>query len=131
MQNRYSALLLMLIFVLAIDSMWGLILRNGYYDALVYIRDVGPHILPGSNTPIQEEYTGLGLLDYWLTVLQTVFANVTDGTAPHLSLYAFQFAGQLIPVLAVLLVEGMREGNKAPILSLYVALHVCEIIVQI
>ena len=111
-ENSLPALVLLGIFFLALDSMWGGIMRNGYYDAMVHIRDVGPHLLPGSDTPIQEEYTGLGVLDYWLMVLQTVFANVTDGSAPELSLYAFQFAGQLVPVITCLLIESMRGGNR-------------------
>lgn len=62
----------------------------------------------------------MGLLDYWLTVLQCVFANVTDGSAPRLSLYAFQFAGQLVSVMTVLMIESMREGNRRTMVSLYV-----------
>jgi hypothetical protein len=120
MHQRAPIIILLFIFLLGLDSTWGLIFRNGYYAALVHLRDFGPHLLPGSDTPIQQHYTGLGLLDYWLTVLQCVFANVTDGTAPHLSLFAFQFAGQLVSVLTVLMIEGMREGNRQTVISLYV-----------
>ena len=116
--NAVPASLLLMIFLLALDSMWLGHMRNGYYDALVYIRDVGPHLLPGSDTPIQETYTGIAALDYWLTVLQTVFANVTDGSAPQLSLFAFQFAGQLVSVWTVLLLEGLREGNQRGLVAL-------------
>ena len=112
LENHVPVLLLLLLCAAAYDSVWGFIFRNGYYDALVRLREFGPHVLPGSNTPLQQHYTGLGLLDYWLTVLQAVFANVTDGSAPKLSLYAFQFAGQLVPILTVLVVESYREGNR-------------------
>ena len=109
---------LFLLLILAVDGMWGLIFRNGYYKALTHLRDHGPYVLPGSDTPIQRHYTGVGLLDYWLTVMQCVLANVTDGSAPHLSLFAFHFAGQLVAVMSVMLIECAREGNKRSILSL-------------
>jgi hypothetical protein len=41
-----------------------------------------------------------------------IFANVIDGTVPQLSLYAIQFAGQLVPVFAVMMIEGLRVGNE-------------------
>lgn len=116
--NLVPVFLLSILLIVAFDSMWGFIFRNGYYDALVRLRDIGPHLLPGSNTPLQERYTGIGPVDYWLTVLQAVFANIFDGTAPKLSIYAFYFAGQLVPVITVMCVEGYREGNKENVISL-------------
>ena len=38
--------ILSLLFILGIDSMWGLIFRNGYFKALTHIRDYGPYVLP-------------------------------------------------------------------------------------
>ncbi len=114
----YILVALSLLFILAVDSMWGTIFRNGYYNALIDLRDHGPYVLPGSNTPIKRSYTGIYLLDYWLTVMQCVVANVTDGTAPHLSVFAFHFAGQLFAVVSVVMIEGMRCGNKHFLLSL-------------
>lgn len=111
---------LCLLSIIAVDSMYGLIFRNGYYNALIDLRDHGPYVLPGSNTPIKRSYTGISLLDYWLTVMQCVLANVTDGSAPHLSLFAFHFAGQLLAVTSVVMIEGMRRGNKHTALSLSV-----------
>lgn len=118
MTNRVPIVLLLLLQAVAIDSMWGFIFRNGYYDALVRLRDIGPHLLPGSDTPLQERYTGIGPVDYWLTVLQAVFANIFDGSAPKLSIYAFYFAGQLVPVITVMYIESCREGNKQTVMSL-------------
>ena len=118
MTNLVPVLLLLLLQLLAFDSMWGFIFRNGYYDALVRLRDIGPHLLPGSDTPLQEQYIGIGPVDYWLTVLQAVFANIFDGSAPELSMYAFYFAGQLGAVITVLCVESCREGNEKMVLAL-------------
>ena len=116
--NHAPVFLLFVLLVVAFDSMWGFIFRNGYYDALVRLRDIGPHLLPGSSTPLQERYTGIGSVDYWLTVLQAVFANIFDGSAPKLSIYAFQFAGQLVPVITVMCIEGCRKGNQKNAMSL-------------
>ena len=82
------------------------------------LRDIGPHLRPGSDTPLQERYTGIGPVDYWLTVLEAVFANIFDGSAPKLSIYAFHFAGQLIPVITVMCIESCREGNEETVMSL-------------
>ena len=113
-----AILILLLICAFGLFSMWAMIFRNGYYHALVRLRDYGPHVLPGSNTSIVQTYTGIGLLDYELTVLQCVFANVTDGSALELSLYAFYFAGQLVSVIAILMIESMRIGHRNSIFSL-------------
>jgi hypothetical protein len=47
-----------------------------------------------------------------------MFANVTDGSTPQLSLYGFQFAGQLVPMFTVMMIEAARRGSKGNIMSL-------------
>jgi hypothetical protein len=105
-------------------SMHSLIYRNGYAAALERLRDHGPHLLPGTDVPLLREYTGIRPIDYQLTVLQCVFANITDGSAPALSLFSFYFAGQLVPALAVFLAESYRS-NQSFLFKLYVACHFC------
>lgn len=78
-QFKFVLATLLIFFFIALDSMWGLIHRNGYYEALRRIRDDGPRFLPGSSTPIRARYTGLALVDYWLAVMNTVLANVQIG----------------------------------------------------
>ena len=109
---------LSLIHAFGMNSMYGLVYRNGYYDALVHLRDHGPHLLPGSNIPILTNFTGIGQLDKVLTLAGVMFANITDGSTPQLSLYAFYFAGQLVPIFTLIWIEGNRQGNKGNILSL-------------
>lgn len=116
----FSVLLLISLCAFGVYSMHSLIHRNGYVAALQNLRDNGPHVLPGSDIPLLREYTGIGFIDYQLTVLQVVFANITDGSAPALSLFSFYFAGQLVPVLAVLITESHRL-NQWPLFKLYVA----------
>ena len=47
-----------------------------------------------------------------------MFANIPDGSTPQLSLYASQFAGQLVPVSAVVVIEGNKRGNRGNVMSL-------------
>ena len=116
--NRGALVALGLIHAFGINSMYGLVYRNGYYDALIRLRDHGPHLLPGSDIPILTRFTGIGPLDKVLTLAGVMFANITDGSTPQLSLYAFQFAGQLVPVFTVILIEGNRRGNRGNVMSL-------------
>ncbi|PMD52696.1 uncharacterized protein K444DRAFT_668381 [Hyaloscypha bicolor E] len=118
--TRRSILALSLIGSFGVNSMYGLVYRNGYIDALLRLREYGPHVLPGSNIPILTRFTGIGLLDKALVLAGVMFANITDGSAPQLSLYGFQFAGQLVPLYTVLMIEAARRGNKGNIMSLAV-----------
>ena len=119
---KVLAVTLGIIHLIGLDSMWGLIHRNGYYEALRRIRDVGPRLLPGSNNPIRAHYTGISLIDYWMAVMNTVLANTTDGSALHLSLYAFQFAGQLGAITVLLMIEELGQGIHLTPLTWYVDL---------
>jgi hypothetical protein len=69
-------------------------------------------VLRGSQTPILERYTGFKPLDKLLMLASVIFANVGDGSAPQLSLYAIQFARQLVPLFTVMMIEGLRAGNE-------------------
>jgi len=73
-------------------------------------------VLPGSQTPILTRYTGIQWFDKLHMLAAVIFANVVDRTAPQLSLYAIQFAGQLVPIFMVMMIEGLRVGNEKNIL---------------
>ena len=118
LRNRHALVALVIIFAFGLNSMYGLVYRNGYINALIRIYDVGPHILPGSDIPILTKFTGINPLDKALTLAGVMFANISDGSAPQLSLYAFQFAGQLVAVLTVVTIEGIRFGNRGTVMSL-------------
>ncbi|OTB01355.1 hypothetical protein M426DRAFT_323505 [Hypoxylon sp. CI-4A] len=104
--------LLLLIYVFGANALYGLLYRNGYYEALLRLRDSGPFHLPGSSNAVLTRYTGIICLDKVLTLATVMFANVTDGTAPELSLYAFHFGGQYLAILVVIAIEGLRNGNQ-------------------
>ena len=116
--NRGTIMALCLIYAFGLNSMYGLVYRNGYINALIKLRYHGPHVLPGSNTPILTTFTGLRPLDQILTLAGVLFANINDGSTPQLSLYAFHFAGQLVSIFTVVMIEGRRRGNKRGVMSL-------------
>ncbi|KAI0180778.1 hypothetical protein GGR52DRAFT_5105 [Hypoxylon sp. FL1284] len=104
---------LLFMYAFGASSLYGLLFRNGYYRALIRLRDEGPHHLPGSSNEILTIYTGIGFLDKLLTLATVMFANVTDGSSPQLSLYAFHFGGQYLAILVVIAIEGLRSGNQS------------------
>lgn len=121
MANRLPVVALValgLLVAISLDSLYGLLYRNGYFHALIRLRDQGPHYLPGSYSPILTRYVRIPPLDKVLTLATVMFANVTDGSRPQLSLYAVQFGGQLFGVLAVIILESLRSGNQRNALRL-------------
>lgn len=82
----------------------------------------GPHMLPGTSNPILTKYTSIRPLDRLITFSVVPFANVTDGSTPQFSLFAFHFSGQWASVLTIVFMEGLRTGNGDSIMSLYAML---------
>lgn len=115
--TKRSIFALSLIGAFGVNSMYGLVWRNGYIASLLHLRDHGPYVLPGSSIPILTSFTGISIVDKALTLAGVMFANVTDGSAPASSLYGFQFAGQLVPMFTIMLVEAARRGNGGNVMS--------------
>lgn len=109
---------LLLVYGFGTSALYGLLWRNGYYEALVRLRNEGPHYLPGSSNFILTQYTRIAPLDKLLTLATVMFSNVTDGSLPQLSLYSFHFGGQYLALLVVIAIEGLRSGNQANSLRL-------------
>jgi hypothetical protein len=109
-----AALLLAATQLFGLNSMFGQVYRSGWVNAVLQIfssSDPSVAVLPGSQTPILKLYTGFRSLDKLLMLAAVMFVNVTNGSNPALSLYAIQFGGQLVPVFAVMMIEGLRAGN--------------------
>lgn len=102
---------------------WYLYLNNGTLDHMTHVRDVGPHILPGTTAPLRTVYTGFEQIDYQLTVLCLFFWELIDGSKPSASLLWFHFAGQIAVGYGLLMMEKLRSGNKGRIISLQVKAH--------
>jgi hypothetical protein len=118
--NLVANLLFVALLLFGCYSIGDMMVRNGYYAAMVKLRDDGPRFLPGSDNPVQMKYVGIYAIDYWLIVLNCVFANIVDGSQLHLSLYFFHFAGQLVPVWTVMLIESLRYGSGRNLISYFV-----------
>jgi hypothetical protein len=113
-QRLLAALLLTATVAYGVNSMFGQLFRTGWVDQVIHIMsssDPNVAVLPGSETPILTHYTGWYHLDQLMALANIMFANITDGSRPQLSLYAVQFAGQLVPIFAVMMIEGSRVGN--------------------
>ncbi|KAI1457391.1 hypothetical protein F4805DRAFT_177111 [Annulohypoxylon moriforme] len=109
--RKLSAPALMAVGLFGLNSMFGQIYRNGYIERIGRILASQQPTLPGSHTPLLTRYLGLPVVDNLLAIATVLWANVTDGSCPELSLYAVQFGGQLVPVFLVMMLEGSRSGN--------------------
>ncbi|KAL8827341.1 MAG: hypothetical protein Q9170_007054 [Blastenia crenularia] len=99
-------------------STWYLVMNNGGADFMADLRDHGPHTLPYTDeAPLKKHYTGIGLVDYQLTVLTLFFYNIVDGSHPNASLQAYHFAGQIIAGWSLLMLESLRAGNRMRLVS--------------
>lgn len=85
---------------------------------MIHVRDVGPRILPGTDAPLKTSYTGIGMLDYQLTVLTLFFWELIDGSRPDASLLCFHFAGQITAGWGLFTMEALRPGNRRSLISL-------------
>lgn len=85
---------------------------------MIHVREVGPRVLPGTDAPLERSYTGIGKLDYQLTVLALFFWELVDGSRPNASLLCFHFAGQITAGWGLLMMEGLRKGNRGRFVSL-------------
>jgi len=106
-----AALLLFGKQIFGLNSMFGQAYRSGWFAAILHIANSDSAVLPGSQTPVLKQYTGIHSLDAMLVIAAVMWDNVTSGSTPQLSLYAIQFGGQLVPIFAVMMIEGLREGN--------------------
>ncbi|MCJ1404566.1 hypothetical protein MMC11_007792 [Xylographa trunciseda] len=100
---------------------WGLALNNGTLSMMERIREYGPQLLPGTDVPLKQSYTGIQAIDNQLTVLVLFFWQLVDGGMPGASLGTFRFASQFVPGWGLVVLESMRSGNKGRIIS-YVSL---------
>ena len=81
--------------------------------------DNGPHLLPcNDGAMLRKSYTGIALIDNRLTILVLFFYNIIDGSHPNACLQVYHFFGQAPAGYSLLLLEGLRYGNKWRAISL-------------
>ncbi|KAL8925280.1 MAG: hypothetical protein Q9208_003570 [Pyrenodesmia sp. 3 TL-2023] len=102
---------------------WHLLMNNGTGDMMNKVQTSGPHaVLPYTDGALlKERYTGVGVVDYQLTVLTIFFYNIVDGSHPSACLQAYHFGGQLVSGYALLTLESLRASNKWRIISFVTA----------
>ena len=97
---------------------WYLMLNNGTADFLSQMKGHGPHVLPGTEEPLKRIYTGIPRLDRQLVLLTVFFWKVVDGSMPGASLQAFLMIGQFGGAYGLMILEGLRTGNRGRAVSL-------------
>ncbi|KAL9601484.1 MAG: hypothetical protein Q9179_002853 [Wetmoreana sp. 5 TL-2023] len=113
-----TRLLLLSLSGLAFYLTWYIFMNNGAAQKMQDIRDNGPDILPYTDGgPLRKTYTGIAMVDYQLTILVLFFYNIVDGSHPNACLQAYHFFGQAIAGYSLLVLEGLRYGNKWKIIS--------------
>ena len=104
--------------VAAFYATWYILLHNGTTDHMAHTPVIGPRLLPGTNEPLRTVYTGVRAIDHQLTVLILFFWENIDGSNPSGSLFGFHFAAQNVCGWGLLMIEGLRHGNRWTVISL-------------
>lgn len=110
-------------------TLWALPLLLATYGASqtmgVLVQDLAPSLLAqtkaatvdfGNGSPtvgLVKKFFGVAGLDGFLSVLVTFFTPILDGRQDEFgSLQATAFLGDLVPLQAIMYVEGVRRGNR-------------------
>ena len=117
LSNRIPPILILSILtIFGLDALLLQLNRNGYMDMLSSItNDPLPRFLPDTDRLLLKQYTGFKPLDDFFAMSNVIWANVTDGSSPQLSLFTFCFGGQLIATFMVFIIEGSRTVGLAPV----------------
>lgn len=93
--------------------------RHGTLDLITDVVTHNSPLLPGTDAPLLTSYTGIRRLDAQLAILVTFFAPVVDRSHSNLTLSGGFGLGQFGAAWALLMLESLRFGNKAKVVSLY------------
>jgi hypothetical protein len=85
------------------------------FDALA--KEDAP-FLPGTTDLILRTYTGIGPIDRQLTTLVTFFSPVLHSGNGALVLFSIFGLGQFSAAWLLMMLEGLRQGNKGTLVSL-------------
>ena len=99
-------------------SIWYIALKNGTADHLYERLEQDPLLLPGTEQPVKTTFTGIRLVDDYLSILCIAFWEVLDGSNPQVSLFAFMFMGQFMAGYSLMMIEGVRVCNKWRVIGL-------------
>jgi hypothetical protein len=94
--------------------------RIGMFDLIQAFAQKAPHLLLGRPIALRKVYSHFRPLDAQLTELVPFFWPVVTGAVPELSLFGIYMGGQLLSCLALVVIEGERNGNVLKPTGLYV-----------
>lgn len=105
-----------LLYVLGIGGIlgtWGRSTLDGTISHLLDAMHGGrPYMLPGTNDVLRESFTGIPFpIDYLLKILVVFFWEAVDGSRPGTSAIGIYFLGQLFPIIILIYLDALREGN--------------------
>ncbi|KAI1144968.1 hypothetical protein F4825DRAFT_281278 [Nemania diffusa] len=99
-----------LIFLCGLYLVSSLMVNSGHAEAFAQSLDHNPYpVLPDGKTPLRTVYTGFSALDSYLANLQLIFIPLVDGSCPELSLLGWHWAGLLLALSSVVLIENLRS----------------------
>ena len=104
--------LLVLLALAGFWTLWGFPYQNGLLKILEHQTEPGA-VIPGPTVaPMKQTYIGIGVVDKQLTVLVSFFYAAIDGNRADVSLSFLYLGGQVLAAWVLIMVEGLRKGNR-------------------
>ena len=92
-----------------------LAIQNGTIGTIQGIQNGG--YLPQTEKPLRRFYTGTSPIDHQLSSLAIFFWPIADAHLPTLTLFWVNFSGELVMSWTLIMIEGMRKGNRGSLIS--------------
>lgn len=103
--------------LLGLAATWGRMLADGSFTLIQEVLG-GDGSLPGSDFKLRSSFCGIGPLDNLARTLVVFFWEAIDGSHPKTSAAGIYMAGQMLPVIVVQYLDGLRKGNGASTLKI-------------
>ncbi|CAI4214124.1 unnamed protein product [Parascedosporium putredinis] len=102
---------------LGYTSIIGLTARNGWGERFNEYNERAVAVLPDTEIPARTHFTGVPGVDHIFVQAVKFFYPCVVGQLPALPLFSLYFAGQVIALHSLLVLEGLRLGNKGTIFA--------------
>lgn len=103
---------LLILAAAAFWTLWGFPYTNGLLSMLGDLPKPGAYLPGPTQIPMKQRYTGIKVVDDRLTVLVGFFYTAIDGNRVDVSLHGLDLGGQVVAAWILMVVEGMRMGNR-------------------
>ncbi|TVY83266.1 Citreoviridin biosynthesis protein D [Lachnellula suecica] len=104
--------LLPLLSLLGLIGTWGLARTNGLLVSILELISGEEAKLPPTGDPLLKTYTHIKVVDYQLSILVTFFTPLLNLSHGELTLFGIHGFGQLGAAWTLIMMEGMRMGNR-------------------